>query len=532
MTGRRGMQRWAALIMARDLLDAVPKGRRRFLFAVVLAVLASSSSVALMGVSAWLLSFAALAPPVLYLQPAAVGVRAFAISRGVFRYLERLVGHDVALRMQTALRVRVYDKLSRTTLIGSRRGDLLTRVVSDVVAIQDLVVRVVIPFVSAGVVVAAASIGLAVLDWRAALALFVTAVLAGVVLPWWTQRLTLDADLAATPARGRLSDGVRELSRTATDLVAYGADGTQLERLLAVDDELRRIESRGAWVRGLATGGQLLAAGLAVLASLYFGTEAVAAGRLDPRFLAVLVLTPLALHEVLGTFAQAAQTYTRARSALGRLAEVLEAEPVGSGDAIPGEGAPGLRLGRVTLGWPGRQPVIASLTLAVEPGERVALVGPSGVGKTTLAATAMGLIPPLAGTVDRGGSVGYLEQDAHLFATTVRENVRIGSRDATDTEITDALARAGLPIDLDRLVGESGGSLSGGERRRLALARLLVGNRDLVILDEPTEHLDRETADQLMDDVWRAFAGLPLLVITHDPDVVAQCTRVVRITGP
>lgn len=531
MTGERAIRRWPALIMARDLLDAVPKGRRRFLFAVVLAVLASGSSVALMGVSAWLLSFAALAPPVLYLQPAAVGVRAFAISRGVFRYLERLVGHDVALRMQTALRVRVYDKLSRTTLIGSRRGDLLTRVVSDVVAIQDLVVRVVIPFVSASVVVAAASIGLAVLDWRAALALFVTAVLAGVVLPWWTQRLTLDADLAATPARGRLSDGVRELSRTATDLVAYGADGAQLDRLLAVDDELRRIESRGAWVRGLATGGQLLAAGVAVLASLYFGTDAVADGRLDPRFLAVLVLTPLALHEVLGTFAQAAQTYTRARSALGRLAEVLDAEPVGSGDAVPGDGAPGLRLRGVTLGWPGHEPVIADLTLAVEPGERVALVGPSGVGKTTLAATAMGLIPPLAGTVDRGGSVGYLEQDAHIFATTVRENVRVGSRDATDDEITDALARAGLPIDLDRAVGESGGSLSGGERRRLALARLLVGSRDLIILDEPTEHLDRETADQLMDDIWRAFAGQPLLVITHDPDVVAQCTRVVRLSG-
>ena len=519
------------LTMARDLLDAVPKGRRRFLLAVLLATLASSSSVALMGVSAWLLSFAAMAPPVLYLQPAAVGVRAFAISRGVFRYVERLVGHDVALRMQTALRVRVYDKLSATTLIGRRRGDLLTRVVSDVAAIQDLVVRVVIPFVSAAIVVVAASIGFAVLEWRAALALFVTAVLAGVVLPLWTQRLSLEADLAATPTRGRLADGVRELSRTATDLVAYGADEAELDKLLAIDDNLRRIEARGAWIRGVATGGQLLAAGVAVLASLYFGTQAVEAGALDPRFLAVLALTPLALHEVLSTFAQAAQTYTRSRSALGRLGEVLEAEPVGTGDVQPGDGAPGLTLDGVTLGWPGHAPILDGVSLAVAPGERVALVGPSGVGKTTLAATAMGLIPPVAGSVERGGRVGYLEQDAHIFATTVAENVRIGDKDADDDAVADALQRAGLPMPLDRMIGEAGTTLSGGERRRLALARLLVGERDLIILDEPTEHLDRETADALMDDVWRAFDGHPVLVITHDPEVMAASTRVVRLGG-
>ena len=242
MTARRN-QTWA---MARSLLDAVPKGRRRFLLAVLLAALASGSSVALMGVSAWLLSFAAMAPPVLYLQPAAVGVRAFAISRGVFRYVERLVGHDVALRMQTALRIRVYDKLSATTLIGQRRGDLLARVVADVAAIQDLVVRVVIPFTAAAIVVLGTTIGFAFLDWPTALVLLATAVLAGVVLPLWTQRLSLTADLAAVPTRGRLADGVRELARTSTDLAAYGAEAATLKRLLDVDDELRRQEARGA----------------------------------------------------------------------------------------------------------------------------------------------------------------------------------------------------------------------------------------------------------------------------------------------
>ena len=521
------------LALARTLMDSVPKGRKLFIYAVLLATLASSSSVALMGVSAWLLSFAAMAPPVLYLQPAAVGVRAFAISRGVFRYVERIVGHDLALRMQSALRLRVYDKLSATTLIGRRRGDLLTRVVADVEAINDLVVRVVIPFLSAGLVVVATTVMFAVLNWPTAIALLLTAVLAGVELPLWTQRASLAVDEAAVPTRGRLADGVRELARTSTDLVAYGADDAALQKLLAVDDELREQEARGAWIRGIATAGQLVAAGIAVLAALYFGTQALGAGALDQRMLAVLVLTPLALHVVLGTFAQAAQTYTRARSSLDRISEVLEAEPVGTGDVIPGDGDPGLVFDGVTIGWPvpgGDAAVVQEdVSLTVAPGERVALVGQSGVGKTTVAATAMGLIPPLAGHVERGGRVGYLEQDAHIFATTVAENVKIGDKDATDDDVTVALAKAGLPMDPERRIGESGTTLSGGERRRLALARLLVGQRDLIILDEPTEHLDRETATALMEDVWAAFEDHPVLVITHDPDVVERCTRVVRL---
>ena len=516
--------------LVRSLIQEVPKARGRLLLAVLLAALASASSVALMGVSAWLISFAALAPPVLFLQPAAVGVRAFGIARGAFRYVERLVGHDVALRMQGALRVRVYEALSRTTLIGRRRGDLLTRVVSDVTALQDLIVRVVLPFASASVVVVGTTLMLGFFNLPSALLLLATAILAGVALPLWTQKMSLDADRASVATRGRLGDGARELALTSTDLVAYGAEGAELDRLLAIDDELRRQESRGAWVRGIAEGGQIVASGAAVIAALLFGTDAVVDGTLDPRLLAVLALTPLALHEVLNTFTQAAQTYTRARAALSRITDVLDADPVGTGDVTEGDApTPGLRFVDATLGWPGSAPVLTGVDLSVSGGERVALVGPSGVGKTTLAATALGLIPPMAGELHRGGRVGYLEQDAHIFATTVAENVRIGDRDADRDQIVDALTRAGLDLAPERLIGEDGSTLSGGERRRLALSRLLVGDRSLIILDEPTEHLDRETADALMADVWAAFRGSPVLVITHDPEVMAACDRVVRL---
>lgn len=513
------------------LVAEVPRGRLRLAAAVLLAFLASFSSVALLGLSAWLISFAALMPPVLYLQAPAVGVRTFAISRGVFRYLERLFGHDVALRMQSALRVRTYDALARTTLIGARRGDLLTRVMADTEAVTDVLVRVLIPFSSALLVVTATSVGLAVISPASGAVLLVTALVAGVLVPWLAQRASLAVDAAAAPTRGRLSDAVREMARTAPDLVANGVEAPVLERLLDIDAELRTQESRGAWVRGIAGAVQVVAAGVAVVAGLAIGGSAVVAGQLHSTFLAVLALTPLALHEVLATFTAAAQTWTRARSSLSRVAELLAADPVGTGDVVPeGEAAAGLRLTAVSVGWPGGEVVQRDLDLVVRPGERVALTGSSGVGKTTVAVTAMGLIPPLSGVVERGGRVGYLAQDAHIFATSVAENVRIGDKEASDEQVAAALASAGLPLDPTRLVEEDGRSLSGGERRRLALARLLVADRDLWLLDEPTEHLDQATAEALMADVWQASSGRAVLVITHDPTVVAACDRVVHLS--
>ena len=157
------------------------------------------------------------------------------------------------------------------------------------------------------------------------------------------------------------------------------------------------------------------------------------------------------------------------------------------------------------------------------------MAGPSGVGKTTVAATILGLIPALGGRVTTRGRIGYLAQDAHIFTTTIAENLRIGKRDATDDEIAAALARAGLDLPPDRMVGETGAKLSGGEARRVALARLLIGDYQVLILDEPTEHLDVLTASALMDDIWATTSEAAVLVISHDPSVLARCDRVVTL---
>lgn len=522
----------------RSLVAAVPGAWGRLGLALALAFAATGASVALMAVSAWLLSRAAEHPPVLYLQVAALGVRFFGISRGAFRYLERLVGHDIALRLQSALRLETYARLARTTLLGRRRGDLLSRVIADVEAIQDLVVRVWIPFVSSALVLLATSAALAFLSPAAAAVLLVTSILAGLVVPWLASRVSARADAAALPLRGELSDRVHEIARAAADLTAYGADTAHLDRFTAVDEQLRRVSASSAWVRGIANAGQVLAAGTAVVAGLVIGGQQVHQGSLAPVMLAVLALTPLALHEALSTLTQAAQTATRARAALTRVREVLDAEPVGAGDRAQVAGpvaVPALAVTGLAAGWPGGEVVVAGLDLNVRPGEKVALVGPSGVGKTTVAATLLGLIPARRGTIDVQGRIGYLAQDAHIFTTSIAENVKLGNRDASPAQISEALQRAGLSLDPARVVGEAGDTLSGGEARRVALARLFVGDFQVLILDEPTEHLDAATAAALVDDIWSTTTDKPVLVITHDPELVARCDRSVvldRATVP
>lgn len=519
-----------------NLVTALPRGRSRLALALLLAIAASSASVALMAVSAWLLSRAAELPPVLYLQVAAVGVRFFGIGRGVFRYLERLTGHDLALRMQGALRLMSYDKLSRGTLLGARRGDLLVRVTADVEAIMDVVVRVVLPFCSASVVILGTSTALAFFNPASAAVLLGCSIVAGIVFPWLAQRLSAQADAAAVPARGDLADQVHELSRCAPDLVAYGVQTDYLDALKATDEVLHHADQRAAWLRGLSAGGQLVATGIAVGAALVLGSHAVAAGNLLGRDLAVLCLTPLALHESFSDLTKAAQTLTRARVSLARIVDLLQSEPVGVGDRpmlataadpIPAD-QPVVQLTDLDAGWPGAAPVLTGVTMRLNPGEHLALTGASGIGKTTLAATIMGLIPAMGGELQVTPRISYLAQDAHIFATTVSENVKIGNRDATAAQVRSALDRAGLQhVDANRILGEQGTTVSGGEARRLALARLLVTERlaDLVILDEPTEHLDQFTATALMDDVWQTLGNTAILAITHDSDVVARCDR-------
>ncbi|MCZ4122454.1 thiol reductant ABC exporter subunit CydD [Streptomyces sp. H39-S7] len=509
--------------------------RGRFALALLLGVLALGCAVGLMATSGWLISRASQQPPVLYLMVAVTATRAFGIGRAVFRYAERLVSHDAVFRSLADLRVAVYRRLERLAPAGlreTRRGDLLSRLVADVDGLQDYFLRWLLPAGTAlGVGVASA----AFTGWllpEAGVALAVGLLIAGAGVPALSVVLSGRVERRLAPARGELSTQVVDLLTGTAELTVAGALPGRRERAAHSDRRLTRIAARSAATTALGAGLTALVCGLTVVAGAYAGIQAVRDGRLDAVALAVVVLTPLAAFEAVTGMPLAAQYRQRSRAAALRVHEVLDApEPVREPDRPaepPVEPFP-LVVRDLTARYPGRaRPALAGLDLELTRGRRIAVVGPSGAGKTTLAQVLLRFLDAesgsytLAGTEgaaldgdDVRGLVGLCAQNAHVFDSSVRENLRLARPAADDDALRAALAAARLEVDLDTLVGEHGARLSGGQRQRLALARALLADFPVLVLDEPAEHLDLPTADALTADLLDATRGRATVLITH-----------------
>ena len=515
---------------------------RRLLLGAAAAVTASACSVALLGVGAWLIARASQQPAIGALSLAIVGVRAFAVGRGVARYAERLVTHDATLRTLADVRVRVFRRLERlapTGLSAFRDGDLLTRFVADVDGVQDVVLRAVLPLVSGLVVGLGAAAVVSLLLPEAGAVVLVAVLLVAVVVPGLTSRLARGSAAAAVEARGELAVTVVDTLDRVPELVAYGAAEDRLARLAAMEDRLVRDLDRSARAEGAGAGALVLVVGLTVWAAAAVGVAALRAGDLGEVSLVVVVLLPLALAEVLGALPGAGRQLGRGVTATARVLDVLDRPDPVREPAFPRE-LPGppyrLRAEGLCVRWTPTGPdVVHGVDLDLTPGRRVALVGPSGSGKTTVAMALLRLLDPSDGRITLGGVdvrdlagddvrtvVGLLAQDTHVFDSTVLENVRLARPSATPEEIRAALAGArlldwvdALPAGLDTWVGQHGARLSGGERQRLALARVLLSDPPVLVLDEPTEHLDAATADELTGDLMSAAAGRSLLMVTH-----------------
>ncbi|MDX3062101.1 MULTISPECIES: thiol reductant ABC exporter subunit CydD [Streptomyces] len=510
--------------------------------ALLLGSLAVGSSVGLMAVSGWLISRASEQPPVLYLMVAVTATRAFGTGRAVFRYAERLVSHDAVLRMLAELRVAVYRGLERIAPAGlrtTRRGDLLSRLVSDVDALQDYWLRWLLP---AGTALAVGTAAVGFTGWllpEAGAVLAVGLLLAGVGVPLVSGACARHAERRLAPARSALAVRVADLLAGTAELTVAGALPARKELVRGADAALTRIASRAATATALGGGLSALLCGLTVVGAAAVALPAVYDGRLAGVELAVVVLTPLAAFEAVTGLPLAVQYRQRIKRSAERVYEVLDAPVPVREPATPAE-TPGTPFPLAVRGLSARyegagHDALASVDLTLTAGKRVAVVGPSGSGKTTLAQVLLRFLDAREGTYRLGGVeasaldgdtvrtfVGLCAQDAHVFDSSIRENLRLARTGATDDELRDALAGArllswvqSLPDGLDTPVGEHGARLSGGQRQRLALARALLADFPVLVLDEPAEHLDLATADALTADLLAATRGRTTVLITH-----------------
>ena len=540
----------------RRLFALADAPRPRLALVAVLGATTVVCGVGLMSTAGYLISRAAERPEVLSLTIAIVAVRFFGLARPIVRYLERLSAHDLALRALARARVRVYERvepLAPAELEGFRRGDLLARMVADVDAMQNLHLRAAAPPLAALLAGAVSVVVTAAFLPGAALVLAVGLLVAGLAAPAATALMARRSGTHVVGAAAELTAELVESLHGAPELAVYGLVDERLEALRRTDRRLLRARRRASLADGAGDGLRLFVTGLTVAGVLALAVSAHAEGRLDRVLVAALALLALAAFEAVQPLPQAARELAETLAAGRRVLEVTDRQPR---VADPPQPAPlpagpfAIALERVRARYDrGGRPVLDGFDLQLDPGCKIALVGPSGRGKTTVTNLLLRFIDPEAGRVTLAGRdlreyrqedvrrvIAVAGQDSHLFSASIRDNVRLARPGAGDDEVEDALRRAriwdwvsSLPDGWHTLVGEEGRELSGGQRQRVVVARALLADAPVLVLDEPTANLDSATAERLIEDVLAATRDRSVLLITHRPEGLEQMDAIVTV---
>lgn len=544
---------------ARDVLPPLvallSPERGRAARAVLLGSAASLAGVALATSSAWLIDRAAERPGLTALTAAMCLVQFLAFSKAGLRYFERLRTHDLAFRMLSVLRVRFFATLARLAPAGlgsARSGDVLARSIDDVDRLQNLYLQVLPVAVSAAVTIVAAVAVAGLFVPLAALALGAGLLVNAVLVPALARQLGARPAHVIAVERGAIAGDVADLLAAAPELAVSGRLDRRLDALAARDAAMRRAQLASARRRGGCQALSLLVAGGSVVALLLLAISSAHAGGLPRVDIAVLPVLALASFESLANLPEAFSKLAADLEAGDRLLALERLpDPVREADAPEpvGRGAQAVAFERTTVAYGGGPPVLSGFTQRLEAGRHLGISGPSGSGKSSVGVALLRLIEPASGRVLLGRSdtarastadvqraVGALFSDDHVFAGSVEANLRLARPDATTAELWAALRTVGLdglverlPDELQATLGENGNRLSGGERQRLCLARLLLRESGVVVLDEPTAHLDEETGSAVLDDMLGVLGDRTILLMSHRDDDLARMDETVAL---
>ncbi|CAH0176846.1 thiol reductant ABC exporter subunit CydC [Microbacterium foliorum] len=541
----------------RGILRLAQPPARRFLPGLIWGFLSAGAAVSLLAVSGWLIVSASIVDSLVPLSIAVVGVRFFAVSRAVTRYLERLSGHDAALRQLASTRADMVRRLTPLSPAGLGRTDhgrVQSALVDDVENLQNLPLRVVQPLAVAGLVASGAVVFLLFVSVPAALTLLACLVIAAAAAVGLGWLFGSRAEAAVSRRRGDLSAALTDYFGALDVLLAYGAEAQARERVAQADAELRRAVGRASLAQAIAAGVVSAVAGAASVWALAVAAPGLATGAIDGPWLAVAVLVPMVVFEVFGAVPIAAASWRSVRSSAERIVDVLPSEAPAElrsddGEDVEIPGVPALRLRDVRAWWPGGTSALRGVDLDLQPGERVLVAGPSGAGKSSLAAALVGFLR-VDGEYSVGGmdaskmsgpalrrTIGLCEQAPQLFDEDIRQNLLFARDTATDEELLAVLDRVGLGAwvrergGLDARVGDRGGLVSGGQAQRIALARALLRGFPVLVLDEPTAGVDPDASDALLNDLLQAAGGQSVLLISHVEPPRGTVDRVVRLEG-